>query len=222
MIKVLYAHFPKRLPDTLQKQYLNCLPQRFRESTARYRRWEDQHAHMLGKLLLRLGLERHGYGQDVLSELHYTFENRPYLPDNTDFNISHTDNYVVCAIAKDMILGIDIERIKPIDFSDFDITMNEIQWKEIKEATDPTRQFFEYWTLKESLIKADGRGLSIPLTELVWKDSQLQHDGRKWHFQSVYIADEIPCHVASNKPEESVTLEKIDFTDLRYLTLLSS
>jgi 4'-phosphopantetheinyl transferase len=213
MVEIFYTHFPQPLPDRLWQQYLEMLPLKLRERTMRYRRWQDQHAHVLGKLLLQKGLVQKGYDSTMLSEIQYTAENRPYLNNNIDFNISHTGNYVVCALSNDTTLGIDIEEVKTIDFNDFKNTMNPDQWQEINTAQDPIRKFFEYWTIKESLIKADGRGLSIPLTELIWQDGTIICDNKRWYYQSIHIAENIPCYIATSKPVMGLKVQKTDFSD---------
>ncbi|MDR2383938.1 MAG: 4'-phosphopantetheinyl transferase superfamily protein [Prevotellaceae bacterium] len=36
-------------------------------------------------------------------------------------------------------------------------------------TTNPFFTFYDYWTIKESVIKAEGRGLSIPLKNIFVK-----------------------------------------------------
>ncbi|MBS4536683.1 4'-phosphopantetheinyl transferase superfamily protein [Clostridium sp. D2Q-14] len=92
---------------------------------------------------------------------------KPYLKNypKFHFNISHSGDFVVCAIDKNPI-GIDIEKIKYIEYRDIAkryFTMNESKYIIEKDLSAQLTRFYEIWTLKESYIKCIGQGLSIPL-----------------------------------------------------------
>ncbi|NSB12641.1 4'-phosphopantetheinyl transferase family protein [Clostridium beijerinckii] len=92
---------------------------------------------------------------------------KPYLKCYPDFkfNISHSGEFVVCAIDNKDI-GIDIEYIKNIEYKEIAkkfFSENEFEYI-IKNNIDiQLNKFYEIWTLKESYIKCCGQGLSIPL-----------------------------------------------------------
>ena len=75
--------------------------------------------------------------------------------DNGFFNVSHTDGLVVIALG-DKPLGVDAEKIRPIDEKLKRYVCSE---EEYSKAMDDER-FFTVWTLKESLVKAEGEGLT--------------------------------------------------------------
>jgi len=96
----------------------------------------------------------------------YTYFGKPFLPgaDNFHFNISHSGEWVVCATDEKPV-GIDIERVSPIDV---DIAKNYFSAGEYadllaKKASEQSACFYDLWTLKESYIKQNGKGLSIAL-----------------------------------------------------------
>ncbi len=88
---------------------------------------------------------------------------KPYLVGYPDFhfNISHAGDWVVCAVDKKQV-GVDIEKIKPIDYKIAKRFFSKQEYQDLmrKESLD---YFYKLWTLKESYIKAMGKGLSIPL-----------------------------------------------------------
>ncbi|MED4445711.1 4'-phosphopantetheinyl transferase family protein [Bacillus thuringiensis] len=93
---------------------------------------------------------------------------KPYLIgyNNFQFNISHSGNFLVCAV-DDKPIGIDIEKVKYIEYKDIAkrfFSVSEFDYID-KEEDLPTQlnKFYEIWTLKESYIKCCGQGLSIPL-----------------------------------------------------------
>ncbi|QUI23831.1 4'-phosphopantetheinyl transferase superfamily protein [Vallitalea pronyensis] len=80
------------------------------------------------------------------------------------YSISHSDRWVVCVI-NDQPIGIDIERIKPIDLRIVDRFFSKSEQKFLAESNINERleRFYTIWTLKESYIKAVGKGLFLPL-----------------------------------------------------------
>jgi 4'-phosphopantetheinyl transferase len=83
------------------------------------------------------------------------------------FNLSHTNGMIVCGVTLYNELGVDIEnRVKHHEL--FKIAYKYFSEEEISELKKYPlalrgKHFFNYWTLKESYVKACGRGLSIPL-----------------------------------------------------------
>ena len=89
---------------------------------------------------------------------------KPYLRDypDTNFNISHTKDAIVCAMA-DKPVGVDVESVKPFNKRIVErfFTQNEQDYIFVsKEGQD--ERFAEIWTKKESYIKCSGKGMAIP------------------------------------------------------------
>ncbi|HMT02468.1 MAG TPA: 4'-phosphopantetheinyl transferase superfamily protein [Burkholderiales bacterium] len=85
---------------------------------------------------------------------------RPFLVDNPlniDFNISHSGEYVVMAIAYTAKVGIDIEQINyniiPSQLANIVFSETEKKW-----VGDDIKKFFNIWTKKEAVLKAYGTG----------------------------------------------------------------
>jgi 4'-phosphopantetheinyl transferase len=83
------------------------------------------------------------------------------------FNVSHCDSWALIAVTLEDRVGIDIERLRPLDdlenvarscFSELELeTLLSVP------ANQRTEAFFNCWTRKEAFIKAWGDGLSYPL-----------------------------------------------------------
>ena len=98
---------------------------------------------------------------------------KPFLPDHPEiaFNISHSGNKLAVAVGYQCLLGIDIEfwRCK-VDFSalvekcfaDLERSFWHDLPEEIKKAV-----FYEFWTRKESFVKAVGRGIALGMEQCV-------------------------------------------------------
>lgn len=212
-MEVLYTKFGGKLLSQYWDEYMDLLPYDLKEQNARYMRWEDRHAHLFGKLLLVEGFRKYGFGHTLLSELKYNNFGKPYLNNNIGFNISHSGEYVVCAIGKDMRMGIDIEKIKDINLSDFEYVMTHQQWKHIHAATDSLKTFFQYWTIKESVVKADSRGLSIPLIDIHVNNNIVKYEGQIWYLKELNLDTNLSACLAISTQNPVISLIKIDFWD---------
>lgn len=201
---MLIINYSKMLHELLPTQYnlvLNNLPPAIIEKNMSYRKWEDRHLNLIGVLLLLDSIKQIGYNKSLLALMKYDQYGKPYINNEINFNISHSGNYVICAISDDTKLGIDIEQIKPINFIEFNHTMTQKQWDVIKSSEVPTEMFFKYWSMKESVIKADSRGLSIPLKEILITDNIAMCFNEKWHLFELnidrhyisYLATDILC-----------------------------
>jgi 4'-phosphopantetheinyl transferase len=119
---------------------------------------------------------------------------KPYLVTNPKihFNISHSGNYIACAISNESV-GIDIEQIKSFDMKIAERFFSADEITYVKSDADAVR-FFEVWTKKESRIKWDGRGLSMPLSSFSVFDTGEQSQSR---YYEVLKNNEVICHVCS-------------------------
>lgn len=98
---------------------------------------------------------------------------KPYLLDYPDlaFNISHTENKMIVAIAYNCLLGVDIESCK--DRANLSALVEKCfaeeeknYWQQLPKAQQ-TRAFYQFWTRKEAFVKATGRGLALGLRQCV-------------------------------------------------------
>lgn len=81
------------------------------------------------------------------------------------FNISHSGTWVVCAADNEEI-GIDVERIHKVDSGISQRFFSSIENKLLSDFKSPAQWlecFYKLWVLKESYIKAIGKGLHCPL-----------------------------------------------------------
>ncbi len=84
------------------------------------------------------------------------------------FSLSHTDDSVAIAVARDLELGIDIEAVSRVTERDelVERFFSPGEWSAY-QALPPDQQellFFHLWTRKEAFVKGLGLGLSYPLS----------------------------------------------------------
>lgn len=112
------------------------------------------------------------YTKDNPQNIEYSFNqfDKPFLKNNNSniqFNMSHSKDYVVYILALDCQVGIDIEwKSKNIDVQELS---NLVLTKEEKiifnklRSEEKLNNFYEVWTKKEAILKANGHGLSYPM-----------------------------------------------------------
>jgi 4'-phosphopantetheinyl transferase len=131
-----------------------------------------------------------------LSRLQYSTEHKPFLPAGPHFNISHSAGRVVCLLSEERRVGIDIEYIADdIALEAFQWQFTADEWLAISDAHNSKEQFYHFWTAKESVIKADGRGLAIPLGKVdVSQSRSVILDGRAWRYAAITFFEGYSCH----------------------------
>jgi 4'-phosphopantetheinyl transferase len=212
IVQVLFTSFDRRYTKGEWERKFCSLPQTTQARIMKYHRWQDRQAKMLGYLLLKDGLQVWGHG--LKSDIFIDHFGRPFLNHEIDFNISHSGGYVVCALTSEGRLGIDIEEIKPIDFKNLKDSMSSVQWEQINESKNMYTSFYDFWTIKESTLKADGRGLSFPLEKVVIHGNQAMLDGRSWYLTKLDISPETSCHLACDIQEKRLEVTEIHYEEL--------
>ena len=85
---------------------------------------------------------------------YYLSETGKPLSNDKYFNISHSHGYIALVIDS-VPVGIDIEKMRKVDEG----LINYISNEEEKQYIHDEESFFEIWTNKESLVKANGFGI---------------------------------------------------------------
>lgn len=199
MTKLFFARNNFQLPPVAFKALVASLPMVMQIRTGEFYRWQDRQAYVIGKLMLQHALL--GYGKHLgLEHVNYGDNGRPYINSVIDFNLAHSGGYVTCVISDECRVGIDIEEIKPINIEELKQAFNAVEWPRIAVAYmgGDSRLFYEYWTLKEAAVKADGSGMGIPLQEVAIQDGHIVVAGKPWLFASVYLAEKYVVHIVSS------------------------
>lgn len=136
-----------------------------REKLYRYHFQADALRSLMGELLVRYLLETNFPISRKTIQFQTNSFGKPELmgDNNIHFNLAHSGIWVVVAIDKNPI-GIDIEKIKPIDIDVMKevLTTQEIKALQALPTNEQTSFFYDLWTLKESYVKFMGKGFSIP------------------------------------------------------------
>lgn len=213
IVEIYYTFFSYPLPKKKFDELLYSLPNSLIEINNKYIKWEDKHAHLFGKLLLR---KAWGSADDILKRLKLTENNRPYVNTEIDFNIAHSGGYVMCAITKGHRVGIDVEEIVAIDPTDFQCAFNNQQLDLILHSHDIPMTFFSLWVKKECMIKADGRGVQLPINSLFIENETILFEGKTWYLKEVPTRQGYCSCICSDSTIQAIQLKLINFYDLNY------
>lgn len=133
---------------------------------ARFHRFEDSQRSLLGDVLARYAISLKSGIQNNGLIFETNEYGKPLLKGSraVHFNISHSGNWVVCAL-DDAPVGIDVEETGSIDLKIAEKFFSKDEYASLTSVPVGMQEdcFYKIWTLKESYIKAQGRGLSIPL-----------------------------------------------------------
>ena len=145
-----------------------------RERSDKFHFPADRRRHIIGRALSRILIARCLGINAINVSFKCGARGKPCLasdPCKTSrkFNISHSGDYVLVALAYGRDLGVDIERIRK-DF-DPDVIAERFFSKCERRSLAALPQsakhnaFFACWTRKEAYVKARGDGLNLPLEE---------------------------------------------------------
>ncbi|SHJ86932.1 4'-phosphopantetheinyl transferase [Clostridium cavendishii DSM 21758] len=166
MIEIYAIRIDESIDEEMYEKLLLLVSKDKCERIRRFRFIEDSKRTLFADILVRyLACQKTNCNNKNLIFIYNKF-GKSFLknPPNFYFNISHSENWVVCAISNKEV-GIDIEKIKPIDLDIAKRFFSKIEYEDLmsKQLEKQISYFYDLWTLKESYIKYKGKGLSIPL-----------------------------------------------------------
>ncbi len=114
-------------------------------------------------ILIKQGLDEYGVdGEHILTGSN----EKPYIESahGLEFNVSHSGDMAVCAFS-DKCVGIDLEHTKVFNRNLINFVYKPEEIKYIKyrskNQNDENCQYTKLWTIKESIMKYYGKGLSM-------------------------------------------------------------
>ena len=159
MIRLYFANSTIFQQLFQREQLLAKIPMDMWPRALRYKFKEDSYNYILGRLMLKQGLLDLGFDEKKLEEVKYNNFQKPFLK-GVSFSISHSKNMVLCAISKESKVGVDIEVDGKMKMNDLRSFFTEKEWEDIMGTKDRKKRLYQYWTRKESILKAIGTGLA--------------------------------------------------------------
>lgn len=176
---------------------MKVLPKSEQEKVLSFYHQKDFNASFFGRMLLQYVLNQHQLKWSW-EEILYTSKGRPYFPElMMDFNLSHSGAYVALVLAKGRV-GIDVEQHRSVNFKLFNRQFFPEEWDAIHQAPFPLEQFFHYWSIKESAIKADGRGVEVLSKTKIINDKEISVENTPWFYHPIDLVNGYSISVCSN------------------------
>lgn len=166
MLKIYVLRLEELLPSPIVTAWLEILPKEKQELLKKRKNIASFERSLAGEVLCRyaLSLYLNVSPKDIVFS--YSEHGKPFIEGNPIFfNISHSHNLVVCALS-DCPVGIDTEMIKDYKEGLAKRVCSESEYNFLLESQQDKTDFFKLWTLKESYVKAIGKGLTFPLSRV--------------------------------------------------------
>jgi 4'-phosphopantetheinyl transferase len=200
----LWYVFQDRITDAgLIARYHALLNAEERERHQRFVFERQRHEYLVTRALCRTTLSR--YADVAPQQWQFTCNKygRPEIAGPSGiprlrFNISNTPGLIACLVTLELDAGVDVEdmhrRGETVRIANRYFSPYEVASLHALAAGRQRQRFFEYWTLKESYIKARGMGLAIPLDQFSFHldhgipitisfAPQLDDDPQAWQFE---------------------------------------
>lgn len=240
----LYISHPDSITDkNLLAQYEALLSDDEQARLKHFHYDHHRHLYLVTRALVRTSLseyvevkpanwqfDKNGYGKPFISQ--------PSTKSVLKFNISHTAGLVICAITRDIEIGVDVEDRQRSTRSAFSSLFSYFSADEIAELEAlPTAQqkprFFEHWTLKEAYIKARGAGFAIPLNQFGFHfeadklaafntHADLQDPAEGWQFWQIRYDQNYEMAIALNSNRGDVSVTAINAVPLQQMAISDS
>jgi 4'-phosphopantetheinyl transferase len=194
----------------LIKSAFSLLTESEKELAKRFRFEGDRNRFAVGRQALRFLLSK--YLDLKPEEISISAEKgqKPFISSpssNIHFNITHSGEWVLIAIAKDE-LGIDIEKIDP-EFEFGDLLrehFSEAEQSFISQAGDPVAAFYFLWTRKEALTKAWGTGLqeNLKLVSVLDLHALIEIRNKFWKLETFNVSSDYLTALAFSSTSENI------------------
>lgn len=209
---------PEKIEPELLQELLCHVAVKKKQKIARLIKQDDVYRTLLADILVRSIICRKLKLKNSEIDFSNNLYGKPYLCNaiNFHFNVSHSGEWIACAVDKKQI-GVDIEKIAPIDsisISESFFSNEEYNALLIKNGNERLTYFYELWTMKESYIKAVGKGLAIPLHTVVLKKNRQNYmeiedlNSKIQYYCKQYYVDDLHklfvCSESNDFPEKII------------------
>jgi 4'-phosphopantetheinyl transferase len=227
VIELWLVFFDAIQDPRLLRDYAEVVTEEEREHQARFHFDYDRRRYLITRALVRTVLSRYSHTRPQQWRFDRNAYGRPEVAAGFDlhgqvsFNLSHTENLILLGVTSRTALGVDAENVAtrpaPLEIAETVFSPREIATLRVSPPALRHARFFDYWTLKESYLKARGMGLSLPLKRFsfdfpdrrrvrISMDAELGDTPCRWRFWQLRPS---PVHIAAVCAEQRAPMPRI-------------
>jgi 4'-phosphopantetheinyl transferase len=180
-----YSQLPGVLPAAQRERLRAQLPyaRRFRMAIDARRQGQTYLGLALACRLLGAAVGR----QVQPSELRCARSGKPYVPGCPDFSIAHAGDWVLCALAADGQVGIDVEE---------------------RATAHSGPAALAIWTAKEATLKAAGATLA-EVAQVHVRGQRIGFRGRRWYCRTPRLASSLVVRLVTERPVTQLQMRAV-------------
>ena len=209
MILVNYTTLEGLLPLSVERLFLQRLPIDKAQSLSKISDSKRRNASILGLALLEQAVRKLGIGDLGDLQLNFSPTRKPSCSTNIEFNITHSDTLVACAVSLEFPLGIDSETRNDNRSPQLKHVFNE---SELQEIAADARHFLNLWVKKEAVAKAVGCGITKMKHVQLNQDSAL-YQNQLWYLHPLELVDNDVSYLACKEQYPEIQVYYHSFAD---------
>jgi 4'-phosphopantetheinyl transferase len=215
-------------PDDRLERFRRTLESHELERAGRFHFEKHRRHFIVARGFLRTVVARYLKTQPEALRFVYGAYGKPALASEHSlrFNLSHSNEVALLAVARDAELGVDVEYVRA-DFASEDIARRFFSRAEVEAFNalpkdEQVAAFFRCWTRKEAYIKAIGKGLSQALdafdvTLAPGAAPELMHaeddDVSRWLLRDISVREGYAGALMAERPVAEVKFFRQDLQD---------
>lgn len=225
-MNVCIVNLSNYLEESLYKEFQSCISKEKREKLKQFRDNNDILKSLIGDIIVRSIICKNIGIKNKQIEFTYNKYGKPTINNynKLHFNITHSGNRVA-AIVDDYPIGIDIEKISPLDHVKIAkkcFTKDEYIWLYSQEENEILQCFYKLWTLKECYVKKVGKGLIVPFNSFSFNmnyDNNISSLGirdteKVVYFKSKFIETDYVMSICMEKQVSNINVIEKSFEEL--------
>lgn len=207
-IHILYINIdPENICATILDSWLAAFPTLKRDQIRKQRHHANQVQSAAGWRLVEKGVRQLGFNDFNLEAVHFDAAHKSFADIPADFNISHSGNLVCAAVIRSGHIGVDVEKIRPLKS---DVIHKYLNRDEARQCETNPDRFFDFWTQKEAVIKANGQEGIVRIREVQLHDGKAEFADKQWYLTPLQLVDGYASHIATDIPDCRMKIEQVD------------
>ncbi len=165
----------------------------------------------IGRSLLKYVIEKHLNKKIDREAIKLKAKGKPYIDNNLSFNLSYSANKLVLVLNETGNIGVDIEIIR----KSFDYKLTRIFSRRFMLPLSNI-EFYILWTKFESVLKADGNGISsLGYHPEVINDGKYMMNGTNYFLKTLYLFNNSTvCTIALDDEIKDINIQDITIEEL--------